>query len=102
MKKMWDFFDKYTSTVMVLSAFLLCVIYTVVCLYMMHNGEMVSDTLTEWVFKFFGLELISLAGIKVSKHLSKNRLVEEAVDTIEELIPEEPNCDDLEAINEEG
>jgi hypothetical protein len=42
---------------------------------------MLSDTLTEWVFKFFGLEMLALSGIKVSKHIgSAFGKLEEAVD----------------------
>ena len=45
------------------------------------NGVMLSDTLTEWVFKFFGLEMLALSGIKVSKHIgSAFGKLEEAVD----------------------
>ena len=47
------------------------------------NGVVLSDTLTEWVFKFFGLEMLALSGIKVSKHIgSAFGKLEEAIDGV--------------------
>ena len=69
MKKVWKFFEDHMSPIIVVLAFLLVILYTVTNIIIQVKGVSLSDTLTEWVFKFFGLELIALSGIKVSKHI---------------------------------
>jgi hypothetical protein len=45
------------------------------------RGVTLDSTLTEWVFKFFGLEMLGLSGIKISKNVgSAFGKVEEAID----------------------
>ena len=96
MKKIWNFFDKYTSTILVVIAFLLCIIYTSISLIMLSKGVVISDTLTEWVFKFFGIELIALSGIKISKYMSNrgNQICEDIENKVSEI-------NDVDIINEE-
>jgi len=69
--RIWKFFDKYTSQIIVCFSFALALVFVITVLIFSANSLVVPDTLIEWFFKFFGLELISLSGIKVSKHIGK-------------------------------
>lgn len=78
---MWKFFLKYMTPCIVIFSIVTVLVYTVLSVILSINGVMLSDTLTEWVFKFFGLEMLALSGIKVSKHIgSAFGKLEEAVD----------------------
>lgn len=61
-----------TSNVVLISAIIAVVSYTIACLYIQYNiGVEVSSTLTTLWFSFWTVELVSLAGIKVSKIFKK-------------------------------
>ena len=78
---MWKFFLKHMTPCIVIFSIVTVLVYTVLSVILSINGVMLSDTLTEWVFKFFGLEMLALSGIKVSKHIgSAFGKLEEAVD----------------------
>ncbi len=78
---MWKFFTKHMTPCIVVFAIFTVLAYTVLSVILSINGVMLSDTLTEWVFKFFGLEMLALSGIKVSKHIgSAFGKLEEAID----------------------
>ena len=60
-------------------------VFTVIDILLSMNGVMISDTLIEWVYKFFGLEMLGLSGIKISKHIgSAFGKIEEAIDGSED------------------
>lgn len=44
-------------------------LFTALDIQLEKNSVHLSDTLIEWVYKFFGLEMLALSGIKVSKHI---------------------------------
>lgn len=78
---MWKFFLKHMTPCIVVFSIVTVLVYTVLSIVLTVNGVLLSDTLTEWVFKFFGLEMLALSGIKVSKHIgSAFGKLEEAVD----------------------
>lgn len=83
MKKLWKFFNDYTSLVVVAISYFLVMIYVVVAIVLSYKGISLQDTLTEWVFKFFGLELIAISGIKISKHIGSafGKIEEDISDT---------------------
>ncbi len=66
---MWDKFLEYTTEVIVCFSFAICLIFTVAVMVLSVYGVDTNETLVEWVFKFFGLELVALSGIKISKHV---------------------------------
>lgn len=55
------------SSVIVITSILLIIAYTVASLLLALYGFTISDTLTQCVFIFFGVELWNLAGIKKAK-----------------------------------
>ena len=61
--------EKNKSMKVVVFAFVFTTIYVVINIIMTRLGYPLDSTLTEWVFKFYGLELIALSGIKVSKNV---------------------------------
>ncbi len=82
--KVWKFFRANTTEVIVVFAFSICLTFTVTIIYLETKGVSVDSTLIEWVFKFFGLELLALSGIKISKHVgSAFGRAEEKVDGTE-------------------
>lgn len=57
-----------TSNLVLISAIIAVVGYTAASLYIQHNtGTEVSSTLTERWFRFWTVEIVALAGIKVTK-----------------------------------
>jgi len=68
---LWSFFKTHTSEVLVIVAFAITIIFTIVDIILACHDVSLSDTLIEWVFKFFGMELIALSGIKISKHVGE-------------------------------
>ena len=57
-----------TSNIILISAIIAVIGYTVASLYIQHNtGSEVSSTLTERWFRFWTVEIVALAGIKVTK-----------------------------------
>ena len=66
---MWKCFLKHTTELIVCFSITVCLIFTVIVMIMSAYGIETNDTLIEWVFKFFGLELLALSGIKISKHI---------------------------------
>lgn len=72
-------FNKYMSQFCVVFSILVISVYTVVVLILSYFGAMVPDSLTSAVFAFFGIELLSLAGIKITKRIRPNKSIEEAL-----------------------
>jgi hypothetical protein len=67
----------------VIFSFIFVTIYVIVNIVLSTKGTNLDSTLTEWVFKFFGLEMLGLSGIKISKNVgSAFGKVEEAIDGI--------------------
>ena len=65
----------------VIFSFIFVTIYVIVNIILSTKGTTLDPTLTEWVFKFFGLEMLGLSGIKISKNVgSAFGKVEEAID----------------------
>ena len=57
-----------TSNIVLISAIIAVIIYTTASLYIQHDtGVEVSSTLTEKWFRFWTVEIVALAGIKVTK-----------------------------------
>jgi hypothetical protein len=80
---MWKFFVKHMTPCIVVFSIITVLVFTILSIVLSINGVVLSDTLTEWVFKFFGLEMLALSGIKVSKHIgSAFGKLEEAVDGV--------------------
>ena len=67
--KIWKCFMKHATEMIVCFSFTICLVFTVIVMAMSVYGIETNDTLIEWVFKFFGLELLALSGIKISKHI---------------------------------
>lgn len=70
MKKAWRKFEEHITPIMVVTAFLLGVIYTAIIIVLSIQGVMVPDTLTDKFFDVIVGELLSLAFIKGTKHIS--------------------------------
>ena len=68
----------------VISSFIACLIFTVVCLVMNWLGHDVSDTLIQWFFTVFGVEFAATAAIKITKHTIKKKEIEDRLDKIKE------------------
>jgi hypothetical protein len=72
---------KNKSMRVVIFSFIFVTIYVIVNIVLSTKGTNLDPTLTEWVFKFFGLEMLGLSGIKISKNVgSAFGKVEEAID----------------------
>lgn len=69
MRKLWGKFEKHMTPIIVVFAITTVLIFTIISILLSVDGIAISDTLTEWVFKFFGLEMLALSGIKISKHV---------------------------------
>lgn len=67
--KRWQFFKEHMSQLIVIFSIGTVLIFTVVDMVCEGMGISFSDTLIEWVYKFFGLEMLALSGIKISKHV---------------------------------
>ena len=65
---MWKKFLEHTTEIIVCFAFVMCLTFTVVVMILSIEGVETNDTLIEWFFLLFGMELIGLSGIKISKH----------------------------------
>jgi hypothetical protein len=72
---------KNKSMRVVILSYIFVTIYVIVNIVLSTKGTNLDPTLTEWVFKFFGLEMLGLSGIKISKNVgSAFGKVEEAID----------------------
>lgn len=90
LKKKWRWFEKHMTPCIVAFSITTIIFFTIVDIVLQINGVTLSDTLIEWVYKFFGLELLALSGIKVSKHIgSAFGRMEAAIDGTE-AYEEEP------------
>lgn len=88
--KVWAWFEKHMTPVVVVFSISTVLIFTTIDIILAANQIMISDVLTEWVYKFFGLEMLALSGIKISKHVgSAFGKVEEKIDGI--ITEEEDN-----------
>jgi uncharacterized membrane protein (DUF106 family) len=72
---------KTSNKVLVVSVFAI-ILFTVACLYIQYKGNAISDTLVTSWYAFWTIEIISLAGIKISK-VVKNRNAETAEESVE-------------------
>ena len=89
-RKKWRWLEKHMTPCIVVFAIAIVILFTIVDIVLQINGVALSDTLIEWVYKFFGLELLALSGIKVSKHIgSAFGKMEAAIDGTE-AYDEEP------------
>lgn len=85
-----------TSNKVLIASILSIVLFTIICLYIQLTTSMeVSSTLITFWYSFWTVEIVSLAGIKVSKVFKENRynsLDEEVYDDsyVEEI--EEGEC----------
>lgn len=59
------------SNVVVLFSFLYLTIFTYVCIYVNLKGGLISDELIRWNFLFFGIEVLTIGGIKIAKILGE-------------------------------
>ena len=85
-RKIKKMFKGHMSHIIVTFSIATVITFTVVDIYLEIKDIHLSDTLIEWVYKFFGLELLALSGIKVSKHIgSAFGRMDEAVDGSEPL-----------------
>lgn len=81
MKKLWKIFKAHTSEFVVAFSLFITLGFTITCIILSVYSLSVSDVLIEWVFKFYGLELLALSGIKISKRIgSAFGKAEEAID----------------------
>lgn len=69
-------------TASVVASFIVCIIFTIVVLVMGAFDIMVSDTLIQYFFMTFGLELGASAAIKITKHVVKKKELEEKINNI--------------------
>ena len=82
-RKAWTFFKKYTTECIVVFSFTIVLTFTVIVMILSCKYIAIPDILIEWFYKFFGLELLALSGIKVSKHVgSAFGKIDEAVDGV--------------------
>ena len=85
-RKFNKLFKGHMSQIIVTFSIFTVVLFTIVDIYLEIKDVHLSDTLIEWVYKFFGLEMLALSGIKVSKHIgSAFGRAEEAIDGSEPL-----------------
>lgn len=85
-RKIYKIFKGHMSQIIVTFSIFTVVLFTIVDIYLEIKDVHLSDTLIEWVYKFFGLEMLALSGIKVSKHIgSAFGRTEEAIDGSEPL-----------------
>ena len=79
-----------TSKLLLAISIISIVIYTSVAMWIQYcTGYEVSTTLTTCVFVFFGTELISLAGIKITK--VKSNYGAELLENVKEVLVEKEN-----------
>ena len=69
LRRQWHLFGKHMTQCIVVFSFTIVILFTVIDIRLQMDGIALSDTLIEWVYKFFGLELLALSGIKVSKNI---------------------------------
>lgn len=78
------------TPIIVVFSIAIVLIFTIVDMVLEVNGVTLSDALIEWVYKFFGLELLALSGIKISKHVgSAFGKLDDAIDGVQDFIDEE-------------
>lgn len=71
-------------TVSVVLSFVSCLLFTVVVIILGANDIYVSDTLIQYFFMTFGLELGASAAIKITKHFIKKQEIEDKIKNIKE------------------
>ena len=71
-------------TFSVLFGFIACIIFTVVVMILEANYIEVSDTLIQYFFMTFGLELASTAAIKIAKYTIGKKKVEDKIKNLKE------------------
>ena len=100
-RRAWMFFKKYTTECIVVFSFTIVLVFTVIVMLLSCKYIAIPDILIEWFYKFFGLELLALSGIKVSKHVgSAFGKIEEAVDGVVYDADEEETTDSCETETE--
>ncbi len=74
---------KNKSMIVVAFSLIFTTAYVITNIIMSYKGTPLDSTLTEWVFKFYGLEMLGLSGIKISKNISSAfGKVEEKIDGV--------------------
>lgn len=92
MSKIFHKFDKYMSQFIVIFGISIILLYTIAVLLITCNtSNTVPDSLTNGVFGFFGVELLSLAGIKITKHFRVGKSIEDTVNDIMDNEDEDSN-----------
>ena len=82
-KNKWKWFEDHMTNVIVVFSIVTVLIFTIVDILLVAYGINIQDTLIEWVYKFFGLEMLGLSGIKISKHIgSAFGKIEDAIDGV--------------------
>ena len=71
----FSFSKMKTSNKVLLVSVLAIILFTIACLCIQYKGNAISDTLVTSWYAFWTIEIVSLAGIKISK-VVKNRNVE--------------------------
>ena len=72
---------KNKSIIVVVFSLIFTTAYVVTNIVLSYYEKPLDPTLTEWVFKFYGLEMLGLSGIKISKNIgSAFGKVEQAID----------------------
>lgn len=94
MKKIWKWFEDHMTPAIVTFSIVIILVFTIITMVMEAHEIVISDTLIEWVYKFFGLEMLALSGIKVSKHVgSAFGRAEETIDGTEPSEDDETNLE---------
>ena len=73
-----------TLTWFVITDFVLCIIFSIVVLWYNYKGIVVSDTLIQYFFTFFGLEFGATAAIKIVKTVTKAKERRDKIDDIKD------------------
>lgn len=87
--KIWQWFEDHMSPCIVVLSFVLVLTFTIVDMVLAGFGIVISNTIEEWFYKFFGLEMIAISNIKIGKHVTRavmnhKQIIDECVDDSEE------------------
>lgn len=89
MRQIWSKLEEHMTPIIVVFSIAVVLVFTVVDMLLEIHGVTLSDTLIEWVYKFFGLEMLALSGIKISKHVgSAFGKLDDAIDGVQDFMEE--------------
>lgn len=72
--KRFNFTEMKTSNLVLLSSIIMIILFTVACLYIQYKTSVeVSSTLITLWFSFWTVEIVSLAGIKITKVIKEKK-----------------------------